>query len=54
MDINGRSSLENGTVDASLVRKINVIIIDEFSMIECSVFMTIEQLYQRVSSKDGQ
>ena len=53
MDINGKSSLENGTVDASVVRKTNVIIIDEFSMIDCTVFITIEQLCRTFSSKDG-
>ena len=54
MDINGKSSLENGTVDASVVRKTNVIIIDEFSMIDCTVFITNEQLCQTFCSKDGQ
>ena len=53
MDINGKSSLENGTIDASVVRKTNVIIIDEFSMIDCTVFITIEQLCRTFSSKDG-
>ena len=54
MDINGKNSLENGTVDASVVKKTNVIIIDEFSMIDCTEFMTIEQLCRRFSSKDSQ
>ena len=51
MDINGKSSLENGTVDASVVRKTNVIITDEFSMIDCTVFIIIEQLCRTFSSK---
>ena len=53
MDINAKSLLENGTVDASVVRKTNVIIIDEFSMIDCTIFITIEQLCRTFSSKDG-
>ena len=50
MDITGKSSLENGTVDASVVKKTQVLIIDEFSMVDCTVFITIEQLCRRFSS----
>ena len=53
MDITGKSSLENGTVDASVVKKTQVLIIDEFSMIDCTVFITIEQLCRRFSSRDA-
>ena len=53
MNINGKSSLENGTVDASVVKKTQVLIIDEFSMIDCTIFITIEQLCRRFSSKDA-
>ena len=35
MDISGKSSVENDTVDASVVRQTDVLIIDEFSMIAC-------------------
>ena len=53
IDISGKSSLENGTVDASLVKKTNVLIIDELSMIDCTLFITIEYLCRRFSTKDN-
>ena len=53
INIYGKSSLENGTVDASLVKKTDVLIIDELSMIDCSLFITIEHLCRRFSSKDN-
>ena len=53
IDIYGKTSLENGTIDASLLKKTNVIIIDELSMIDCSLFITIEHLCRRFSSKDN-
>ena len=53
IDIHGKASLENGTVDASLLKKTNVIIIDELSMIDCTLFITIEHLCRRFSSKDN-
>ena len=37
LDINGKTSLEKGTVEASVVKKTNVIIIDEFSMVDCTI-----------------
>ena len=40
----GKTSLENGTVDATFIKKTNVIIIDEFSMLDCTIFTTIEHL----------
>jgi len=36
-----------------LIRKTDVIIIDEFGMIDCQLFLTIEQLCRRFSTKDG-
>ena len=45
--------MENGTVDASLVKKTDVLIIDELSMIYCTLFITIEHLCRRFSSKDN-
>ena len=53
IDISGKSSLENGTIDASLVKKTDVLIIDELSMIDCSIFITIEHLCRRFSYKDN-
>ena len=53
IDISGKSSLENGTVDASLVKKTDVLIIDELSMIDCTLFITIEHLCRRFSTKDN-
>ena len=37
LDINSRTSLEKGTVEASVVKKTNVIIIDEFSMVDYTI-----------------
>ena len=54
LDITGKSSLEKGTVEASVVKKTDVIIIDEFSMIDCTIFITIEHLCRRFASKNGQ
>ena len=53
LDITGKSSLQNGTVDATALRKTDVIICDEFSMIDCKIFQTIEHLCERFSTKDG-
>ena len=53
LDITGKSSLQNGTVDATAIRKTDVIIIDEFGMIDCKIFLTIENLCRRFSTKDG-
>ena len=54
LDIDGKTSLEKGTVEASVVKKTNVIIIDEFSMIDCTIFITIEHLCRRFATKNGQ
>ena len=53
LDINGKSSLENGSVDSSLVKKTDVIVIDEFAMIDRKIFLTIEQLCKKFTTKDG-
>jgi len=53
LDITGKSSLQNGTIDATAIRKTDVIIIDEFGMIDCKIFLTIENLCRRFSTKDG-
>ena len=47
MDINAKSSF------CFHCKKTDVLIIDEFSMIDCTIFITIEQLCQRFSSKDA-
>ena len=49
----GTSSLENGTVDAALIKKTDVIIIDEFAMIDARIFTIIEQLCRKYTTKDG-
>jgi len=36
-----------------MVKKTDVIIIDEFAMIDCQIFLTIEQLCRRFTTKDG-
>ena len=54
LDIDGKTSLEKGTVEASVVKKTDVIIIDEFSMIDCTIFITIEHLCRRFATKNGQ
>ena len=53
IDISGKSTLENGTVDASLVKKTDVLIIYELSMIDCTLFITIEHLCRKFSSKNN-
>ena len=45
--------LHNGTVDATILRKTDVLIFDEFSMIDCKIFITIEHFCRRFSTKDG-
>ena len=49
----GKSSLENGSVDSSLVKKTDVIVIDDFAMIDRKIFLMIEQLCKRFITKDG-
>ena len=53
LDITGKSTLENGTVDSCMVKKTDVIITDEFAMIDCQIFLTIEHLCRRFTTKDG-
>ena len=53
LDITGKSTLENGTVDSSMVKKTDVIIIVEFAMIDCQIFLSIEHLCRRFTTKDG-
>ena len=50
LDITGKSSLQNGTVEATALRKTDVIICDEFSMIDCKIFLTIEHLCRHFST----
>ena len=53
LDITGTSSLENGTVDAALIKKTDVIIMDEFAMIDARIFTIIEQLCRKYTTKDS-
>ena len=53
LDITGKTSLQNGTVDATALRKTDVIICDELGMIDCKIFLTMEHLCRRFSTKDG-
>ena len=53
LDITGKSSLENGTIDAQILKKTDVIIIDEFAMVDARLFINIEQLCKRYTTKDG-
>ena len=53
LDITGKSSQENGTIDAQILKKTDVIIIDEFAMVDARLFITIEQLCKRYTTKDG-
>ena len=41
LDITGKSSLENGTVDAQILKKTDVLIINEFAMVDARL-LTIE------------
>ena len=52
LDIIGTSSLENGTVDAALLKKTDVISIDELATTEARIF-TIIELCRKYSMKDG-
>ena len=47
LDIDCNSSLENGTVQVAKLRKTNVIVIDEFSMLDYYLFRTAEGLCRR-------
>ena len=53
LDITGKSSLENGTIDAQILKKTDVLIIDEFAMVDARLFITIEQLCKKYTTKDG-
>ena len=53
LDITGNSSVENGSVDAAVLKKTDVLIIDEFAMVDARLFITIEQLCKKYTTKDG-
>ena len=47
LDINCNSSLENGTVQVTKVKKTDVIVIDEFNMLDFFLFRTAEGLCRK-------
>ena len=47
LDINCNSSLENGTVQVTKVKKTDIIVIDEFSMLDFFIFRTAEGLRRK-------
>ena len=51
LDIDGNSSLENGTAQVTRLRKTNVLMIDEFSMFDYYLFRTAEGLCRRFATK---
>ena len=51
LDIDGNSSLENGTARVTRLRKTNVLMIDEFSMLDHYLFRTAEGLCRRFATK---
>ena len=51
LDIDLKCGLEHGTAQTTSLRKTDVIIIDEFSMIDATLFLTIEGLCRRYAKK---
>ena len=51
LDIECNSSLENGTVQVAKLRKTDVLVIDEFSMLDFFVFRTAEGLCRKFAKK---
>ena len=47
LDVDCNSNLENGTVQVAKLRKIDVIVIDEFSMLDYYLFRTAEGLCRK-------
>ena len=42
LDIDCNNSLENGTIQAAKLRKTDVLVIDEFSMLDLFLFRTVD------------
>ena len=51
LDIQYNSSLENGTIQAAKIRKTDVIVIDEFSMLDFFLFRTAEGLCRKFAKQ---
>ena len=51
LDINCNSSLENGTAATARLRKTDVLVIDEFSMLDFFLFRTAEGLCRKFACK---
>ena len=45
--------IEHGTIDAQILKKSDVLIIDEFAMVDATLFINIEQLCRKFTTKDG-
>ena len=50
-DIDCNSSLESGTIQVNRLRKTNVLVIDEFSMLDFFLFRTAEGLCRKFAAK---
>ena len=53
LDIDCNSSLENGTIQAAKLRKTDVLVIDEFSMLDFFLFRTAEGLCRKFAKKNS-
>ena len=51
LDINGDSHLEKGNIQAARLRKTDIIVIDEFSMLDFFIFRTAEGLARKFTEK---
>ena len=51
LDIDCNSSLENGTIQVAKLRKTDVLVIDEFSMLDFFLFQTAEGLCRKFEKK---
>ena len=52
LDINCNSSLENGTVQVTKVKKTDIFVIDEFSMLDFFLFRTAEGLCRKFAKNN--
>ena len=53
LDIECNSSLENGTIQVAKLRKTDVLVIDEFSMLDFFLFRTAEGLCRKFAKKSS-
>ena len=54
MDINCKSRLEAGTIEYDLITNIDLIVIDEFSLLEMKPFLTIDHILRDIATTKNQ